>query len=414
MPVRACSRRPSRRICPSAARSGKRALIRAALLLLPVLLAACAGHSSMNAQQEAARFAAEARRNYPPPGPPSDPWGPYITEASRRFDVPDRWIRAVMKVESGGHEFLAGRPITSPVGAMGLMQLMPATYGEMRAENHLGDDPYDPHNNILAGTAYLRAMYDLYGIPAFLAAYNAGPRRLDGYLAGNAPLPDEARRYVAMIAPAIAGTYPARRSPAEQLAYNRIPDVVPPGRRGSHALFAWNRPPSQPQPAPPRPLAAPVPVASRSLIAPITVAPVTAAPLPPIPAAAPTHSNLAAGEFAAATPASGGHGGSGFHLISQAVAEPLPARRDEAAGREWAIQVGAFASAAQAHSAALAARDAAHLAAGQPLVGMVQQARARLYRARLTGLSRAGAIDACERLARSHTHCLVLSPEAQS
>ncbi len=368
----------------------------------------------MNAQQEAARFAAEARRNYPPPGPPGDPWGPYITEASQRFDVPDRWIRAVMKVESGGHEFLAGRPITSPVGAMGLMQLMPATYEEMRAENHLGEDPYDPHNNILAGAAYLRAMYDLYGIPAFLAAYNAGPHRLDSYLAGTSPLPDEARRYVAMIAPAIAGTYPARRSPAEQLAYNRIPDVVPPGRRGSsHALFAWNRspPPSQ-QPAPPRSLAAPGQVASRSLIAPVTVAPVTAAPLPPIPP--PAHSNLAAGEFAAAAPASGGHGGAGFHLISQAVAEPLPTRRDEVAGHEWAIQVGAFASAAQAHSAALAARDAAHLAAGQPLVGMVQQARARLYRARLTGLSRAGAIDACERLARSHTSCLVLSPEAQS
>jgi hypothetical protein len=373
------------------------------LLLLPVLLAACAGHSSMNAREEAARYAAEARRNYPPPGPPGDPWGPYVVEASRRFDVPDRWIRAVMRVESGGHEFLAGRPITSPVGAMGLMQLMPATYEEMRAENHLGDDPYDPHNNILAGTAYLRAMYDLYGIPAFLAAYNAGPHRLDSYLAGAAPLPDEARRYVAMIAPAIAGTYPARRSPAEQLAYNQIPDVVPPGRRGSRSLFAWNNAPPQVRRSPP---AAPVQVASRSLIA-----PVTAEPLPPIPpaAAAPGRSSLAA-----ATPASGGHGGSGFHLISQAVAESLPARREETSGHEWAIQVGAFASATQAHSAALAARDAAHLTAGQPLVGMVQQARARLYRARLTGLSRAGAIDACERLAHSHTTCLVLSPEAQS
>ena len=389
MPVHACSRRSWRRL---------RSL--AALLLLPVLLAACAGHSSMNAREEAARYAAEARRNYPPPGPPNDPWGPYITEASRRFDMPDRWIRAVMHVESGGHEFLAGRPITSPVGAMGLMQLMPATYEEMRAENHLGDDPYDPHNNILAGAAYLRMMYDLYGVPAFLAAYNAGPHRLDSYLAGTASLSDETRRYVALIAPALAGTYPARRSPAEQVAYNRIPDAIPPGRRGSRSLFAWNRS------SPPLAAPAPVAVASRSLIAPVSVAPVSATPLPPLP---PARSSLAA-----ATPANGGHGGSGFHLISQAVAEPLPARREETAGHEWAIQVGAFASAAQAHSAALAARDAAHLSAGQPLVGMVQQARARLYRARLTGLSRTGAIDACERLATSHTTCLVLSPQAQS
>ncbi len=372
-----------------------RVVIRAVLLLLPVLLAACAGHSSLTAREEAARYAAEARRNYPVPGPPNDPWGPYITEASQRYDVPDRWIRAVMKVESGGHEFLAGRPITSPVGAMGLMQLMPATYEEMRVENHLGDDPYDPHNNILAGTAYLRAMYDLYGVPGFLAAYNAGPRRLDAYLAGNASLPDETRRYVAMIAPAIAGTSPIRRSPAEQLAYNRIPDAIPPGRRGSQSLFAWNMP---------RPPAAPPPVTSRSLIAPVAVT-----PLPPIPPTA--HAN-----FAAASPANAGsasQGGGGFHLISPALAEPLPISQGTARGA-WAIQVGAFTSAAQARAAAVAARDAAHLASGEPLVGAVAQAHVRLYRARLTGLSRASAVDACERLAKSHTKCLVLSPDAQS
>ncbi len=379
------------------------ALIRAALLLLPAFLAACAGHPNMNAREEAAHYAAEARRNYPVPGPASDPWGPYIVEASRRFDVPERWIRAVMKVESGGHEFLDGRPVTSAAGAMGLMQLMPATYEEMRAENHLGDDPYDPHNNILAGAAYLRAMYDLYGVPAFLAAYNAGPHRLDGYLAGTTPLSDETRHYVAMIAPAIAGTWPNTRSPAEQLAYNRIPDVIPPGRRNtSRSLFAWNR--SQPPSTP-----APVQVASRSLIAPVSAEPLPPIPSPPSPPA--SHSSLAVADYVPPSPATASHGG--FHLISQALAEPLPARRGATGSGEWAIQVGAFASATQAHNAALAARDAAHLA-GEPYVGMVQQARARLYRARLTGLSRAAAIDACERLARSHDGCIVLSPDAQS
>ena len=53
----------------------------------------------------------------------------------------------------------------------------------------LGDDPYDPHNNILAGAAYIQEMYDRYGAPGFLAAYNAGPQRVDDYLAGASDLP---------------------------------------------------------------------------------------------------------------------------------------------------------------------------------------------------------------------------------
>ena len=66
--------------------------------------------------------------SYDPPGPPGDPWGPWIREASRRYDVPERWVREVMRQESGGR---AGA--TSPVGAMGLMQVMPGTYRELRA-----------------------------------------------------------------------------------------------------------------------------------------------------------------------------------------------------------------------------------------------------------------------------------------
>jgi len=366
------------------------------LLLAPAALAACAGHPTTSARQEAARYAAEARRSYPAPGPPGDPWGPYITEASQRFDVPDAWVRSVMRVESGGHEFLGGQPITSSAGAMGLMQVMPTTYETMRARYGLGADPYDPHNNILAGTAYLREMYDFYGTPAFLAAYNAGPRRLDDYLAGRSALPDETRRYVAMIAPAIAGTWPNNRSPAEQLAYNRIPDAIPPGRRGSSSrLFAWT-PPTSPV----------VPTAGsggRSLLA-ANAAPPT--PLPVPPAAPPPARSLLASSRAASG------GASGFHLISEANAAPLPERAGPATG-DWAIQVGAFADPEQARAAAHAARIATHLAAGQPVVGTVHQARLVLYRARLTGLSRASAIDACERLAHGNTRCIVLSPDAQ-
>jgi soluble lytic murein transglycosylase-like protein len=105
-----------------------------------------------------------------PPGPPGDPWGPWIRDASRRFDVPDLWIREVMRQESGG------RPgATSRVGAMGLMQVMPGTYRELAQRYNLGPDPYHPYDNLQAGAAYLREMYQLYGNPAFLAAYNAGP-----------------------------------------------------------------------------------------------------------------------------------------------------------------------------------------------------------------------------------------------
>jgi hypothetical protein len=197
------------------------------------LLSACAGHGApMTATQEAATYIARAKPSYAPPGPPNDPWGPYITEASTKYDVPERWIREVMRVESGGHEFAStGVLITSPVGAMGLMQLMPATYDEVRARYNIGDDAFDPHNNILAGTAYLREMYDTFGSPGFLAAYNGGPARLDDYLTKNRPLPAETRRYVAMIAPYIQGEWPNNRSPAEQYAVNQLPMDIPAGPR---------------------------------------------------------------------------------------------------------------------------------------------------------------------------------------
>ena len=65
-------------------------------------------------------------------------------------------------------------------------------------------DPFEPRDNILAGAAYLREMFDRYGdVGAMLAAYNAGPDRTDDYLAFGRPLPAETRAYVATIAPAL-------------------------------------------------------------------------------------------------------------------------------------------------------------------------------------------------------------------
>ncbi len=167
------------------------------VLVLPALLAACASQPAYRAASDYAR----SSHTYPPPGPAEDPWGPYIREASGRFGVPQQWVRAVMHQESGGHATQNGRPITSSAGAMGLMQVMPATYRDLRDQFGLGEDPYDPHNSILAGTAYIRQMYDRYGAPGFLAAYNAGPQRLDDYLAGNGSLPNETVNYLASITP---------------------------------------------------------------------------------------------------------------------------------------------------------------------------------------------------------------------
>ena len=132
---------------------------------------------------------------------PRSTWDVLIDEAARRFAIPPSWVRGVMQIESGGHTMLNGRPITSTAGAMGLMQVMPETFAEMTRRYGLGSDPYDPRANILAGAAFLREMYDRYGAAHFLAAYNAGPGRVDEHLRYGRPLPFETQRYVQALAP---------------------------------------------------------------------------------------------------------------------------------------------------------------------------------------------------------------------
>ena len=214
------------------------------------LLSACASKTQVTSQQESSRYLSRAGRHYTPPGSSGDPWGPYVREASQKYDVPERWIREVMRQESGGHLYgRGGELITSGAGAMGLMQVMPATYDDLRSRySELGDDPYDPHNNILAGTAYLREMYDIYGAPGFLAAYNAGPGRLDDYLTRSRTLPEETRRYVAAIGPRIAGVEPQTPSPGAMYAMNSVPLDIPSGPRypSVSTQFAANTAPSGP------------------------------------------------------------------------------------------------------------------------------------------------------------------------
>lgn len=147
---------------------------------------------------------------------PMDRWSQHIAEASARFDIPEAWIRRVMQAESGGRTILNGRRITSRAGAMGLMQLMPGTWHDMRAAHGLGADPYDPRDNVIAGTAYLRAMYDRFGYPGLFAAYNAGPARYANHLATGGRLPPETVTYVASV-----GGISPRRSAAQPKQFRK-------------------------------------------------------------------------------------------------------------------------------------------------------------------------------------------------
>lgn len=131
---------------------------------------------------------------------PLDRWRPYIDEASQKFDIPALWIERVILAESGGRAELRGRPIVSRAGAMGLMQLMPGTWTEMRERLGLGADPHIPRDNILAGAFYLRLMYDRFGYPGLFGAYNAGPARYAAWRDDGKPLPRETRAYLAKVA----------------------------------------------------------------------------------------------------------------------------------------------------------------------------------------------------------------------
>jgi soluble lytic murein transglycosylase-like protein len=103
---------------------------------------------------------------------------------------------------------------------MGLMQLMPGTWVELSVRYGLGLDPFDPRDNILAGTAYLKEMFDRFGSAGFLAAYHAGPARYEQHLATGQPLPPETTAYIAAVAPLLGNEQ------AEHAAF-RIKRAVP-------------------------------------------------------------------------------------------------------------------------------------------------------------------------------------------
>jgi len=191
-----------------------------------------------------------------PPG--GHPFAAPVTEAAQRFGIPERWIWRVMHAESRGK---AGA--VSHAGAMGLMQIMPGTWTSLTARHRLGSNPFDPRANILAGAAYLRAMWDRYGdVRLMLAAYNAGPGRADAYAAGRRGLPAETIAYVAKIAPEL---HASESAAAAQL----VPSPAP-SWRGA-ALFAERNLPSEDvQTAGPPQAAAPARGAEGSLFIPLS------------------------------------------------------------------------------------------------------------------------------------------------
>lgn len=460
--------------------------------LLTAMVAACSSgpqRTQMPISQEVALYKSHARSYYAPPGPPDDPWGPYIREASTRFDVPEEWIRAVMNQESGGRLFHNGQLVTSGPGAMGLMQLMPPTYDEMRAAYNLGDDAYEPHDNIMAGTAYIRQMYDIYGSPGFLAAYNGGPGRLDDFLTRNRTLPLETRRYVASIGRQIRGISPRNRSQADllvashesggggigggvsyaglqpttqatsvQQAWNnrangqvsseadrlngsslnnidnmqtdRLNNYVlqskgqatqvamaPVDSSTSYSTTAsyasnwksYNRQPAASSALPERQQVsaawanrgfAPTPVQRQQ--------PVIRRQQMPAPVASPSFTMPAA----TTSTRNNYYQAIDYHLSPPKARNANITKERVTTGTasrgQWSIQVGAFNSSAQANTAAGQAKSKA--AAGSQSVQMVMSGRNKLYRARVVGLSREAAENACQKLGRSGKACMLLPP----
>lgn len=201
-------------VCHAHVRGLVSALMIAAALFTPVV-AILASESSPRSRIESAA-----------------PVAVYVDEAARRFDMPATWIRAVIRAESGGNVHAL-----SPAGAMGLMQLMPRTWVDLRDRYGLDTDPYDPRDNIMAGTAYLRELFDRYGSPGFLAAYNAGPGRYDEHLTSGRTLPLETQTYVAKIVPLLGGDQPKSSAFA-------VADVQSWDRASLFVAQATNKPPA--------------------------------------------------------------------------------------------------------------------------------------------------------------------------
>ncbi|PWC37466.1 lytic transglycosylase domain-containing protein [Azospirillum sp. TSO35-2] len=324
----------------------------------------------------------------------------HVAEASKRFDMPELWIREVIRQESGGRTTVNGQPIVSKAGAMGLMQVMPATYDEMRRKHNLGSDPYDPHDNIIAGTAYLREMYNLFGAPGFLGAYNCGPGCYGDYLAGKRNLPGETKRYIASVGPRL------NRTPAPNgadIVLVSAPSSDSPPDYGS--AYASSRPtPSYTAPSYTAPSYEP-PAARVQNRAPISVAALPSPAPTPAPAPAPAVRVVAPDTSTSESPAP--------RLVASAGIASGVAMGGGSSG-VWTVQLGAFRSADDSSRVIDRARSSmpGMLSRTQRVVQAVDTQTGPLYRARLSGLSQQDAASACSGLVTMGMACFVVAPGA--
>jgi hypothetical protein len=303
---------------------------------------------------------------------------------------------------------------------MGLMQIMPDTYDDLRQRHALGDDPFEPHDNIMGGAAYIRELYDRYGAPGFLAAYNAGPSRLDDYLGGGDPLPDETVNYVASIAPRIAASV---RMTGPLAGYARIENgtrsaAVNVGQANAPLTMSSttggacdpNAAYDRDRPCAPITSLANAPVAAAgyqgcdadaAYDSARSCSPTAGHSTSRVPTAIASKSSLYQ-PMASVTPAS-------------AAAESMP-RSGAAAvgiGGIWAIQVGAFSTPIRARAAAAGVHEALADLLGtarieilptSPFGGQV------LYRAQLANLSANEASAACAQLVADQQPCIIVAP----
>lgn len=102
-------------------------------------------------------------------------YDPIIKEASQKYDVPFSLLKAMIKVESGFDPNAVSRK-----GAVGLMQIMPENHRRLNII-----DPYDPRENIMGGSRYIKELLNKFQgkLQLALAAYNAGPTVVDRYQA---------------------------------------------------------------------------------------------------------------------------------------------------------------------------------------------------------------------------------------
>ena len=123
----------------------------------------------------------------------------HAPEAAVRSGLTVEVIMRVMRAESGG-----SARVVSPKGAIGCMQIIPATWAYLSRRYGLGDDPYDARLNMIGGALYLAELARQFGWPGAYAAYNAGPARYIRYAVNGVPLPAETVAYVARLGGAAA------------------------------------------------------------------------------------------------------------------------------------------------------------------------------------------------------------------